>query len=97
MRMLSPTCDSEAKWNTASQVPSASTASIWSPSARSATTSLAPGRHGRAMAGPQIVQHGDLVTPVQQGGNQMAADIAGPAGNQKTLLSSILYPRKYAL
>ena len=42
-------------------------------------------RHRGAMPDQQIVEYDDLIASVQQGRDQMAADIPGPAGNQKTL------------
>ena len=83
--MLSPTCDSEAKWNTACQGPSASTASNVPVSARSATISLHARRHRAAMAGAQIVQHHDGVAALDQCGHKVAADITRPAGDQEPL------------
>jgi hypothetical protein len=34
------------------------------------------------MAGAEIIQHGDAVAGLQQGGDAMAADITGAARNQ---------------
>ena len=102
--MLSPTCDSDGEVEHAHPTALRQHRVERGGIGEVGDDQPAPARHRRAMAGAQVVDHGDLVTPVHQGGNQMAADITGPAGDQKSLchrdlspeirlVAAVIYPR----
>ena len=84
--MLSPTSESAAKWNTALQAPSPTTARTVDASARSATIRRTPGGTGGGVSVAEAVEHNDVGTLVAQGEHHVAADKAGAAGDQETLL-----------
>ena len=83
--MLSPTSDSAAKWNTACQGPSASTASTRGGIGEIGLDQPHAGGDRGAMALAQIVEHRHVVAAFGQGEDEMAADIAGAAGDEEPL------------
>ena len=49
-------------------------------------------QHGRRMAGGEIVENDAVGPAAQELGDQMAADIAGPPGDQKSLAHPSVSP-----